>query len=91
MICLRFHKIFLVLHTQKKLHNMFLEEDKHVLVWLLKGDNQQNDIMINLVSLMTCPKSSEISFQNFLYSRLIFNEKLLYMTMNLLEFIEGSF
>ena len=40
---------------------MFLEEDKHVLVWLLKSDNQQNNIMINLVSLMTYPKSSEKS------------------------------
>ena len=71
---------------------MFLEEDKHVLVWLLKGDNQQNNIMINLASLMTYPKSSEISFQNFLYSRLIFNEKLLLYEHELvIEFIKGSF
>ena len=48
---------------------MFLEEDKHVLVWLLKGDNQQNDIMINLVSLMTYPNPlkslSEFFVQSF--------------------------
>ena len=59
---------------------MFLEKDNHVLVWLLKGDTQQNDIKINLVSLAVendIPKFSEIIFENFFYGHLIFNKKLL--------------
>ena len=57
---------------------MFLEEDKHVLVWVLKDDIQHNDIKINLVSLAVendIPKSSEILLENFFYSHLIFNKK----------------
>ena len=50
-ICIRFHKNISSFKYLKKFLDMFLEEDKHVLVWLLKGDTQQNDIKINLVSL----------------------------------------
>ena len=46
------------------------------LVWVLKGDTQQNDIKINLVSLAVendIPKPSEILLENFFYNHLIFN------------------
>ena len=51
MICIRFHKNISSFTNFKKYLYIFLEEDKHVSVWLLKGDTQQNDIKINLVSL----------------------------------------
>ena len=79
VICIRLHKNISSFTYFKKFLDMLLEEDKHVLVWLLKGDAQQNDITINLVSLAVenhIPKILEILFENFFYSCLIFNLKI---------------